>query len=51
LVLDFFAGSGTTGVAAAELGRNFVMVDSHPESIEVMKSRFADIPDVRFEAC
>ncbi len=54
LVLDFFAGSGTTGVAAAEAGRDFVLVDSHPESINVMKARFAnmpDMPDVRFEAC
>jgi site-specific DNA-methyltransferase (adenine-specific) len=27
-VLDFFAGSGTTGVAAAQAGRSFVLVDS-----------------------
>jgi site-specific DNA-methyltransferase (adenine-specific) len=40
LVLDFFAGSGTTGAAAAELGRNFILVDQNPESIEVMKQRF-----------
>lgn len=40
-VLDFFAGSGTTGVAAKELGRNFVLVDQNPESIEVISSRFA----------
>ena len=26
-VLDFFAGSGTTGAAAAELGRRFVLAD------------------------
>jgi site-specific DNA-methyltransferase (adenine-specific) len=39
-VLDFFAGSGTTGAAALELGRNFVLVDSNPEAIEVMKQRF-----------
>ena len=40
-VLDFFAGSGTTGVAALELGRNFLLVDSNPEAIEVMRKRFA----------
>ncbi len=40
LVLDFFAGSGTTGVAALELGRRFVLVDNNPEAIEVMKRRF-----------
>ncbi|MFM6971343.1 MAG: DNA-methyltransferase, partial [Rhodoluna sp.] len=33
LVLDFFAGSGTTGAVAAELGRKFILVDQNPESI------------------
>lgn len=40
LVLDFFAGSGTTGAAALELGRRFLLVDSNKEAIEVMKARF-----------
>jgi site-specific DNA-methyltransferase (adenine-specific) len=40
LVVDFFAGSGTTGVAAMELGRRFLLVDANPEAIEVMKKRF-----------
>lgn len=49
-VLDFFAGSGTTGAAARELGRRFVLVDQNPEAIEVMRRRFADAePAVRFE--
>ena len=39
LVLDFFAGSGTTGVAALELGRKFCLVDSNPEAFEVVKGR------------
>lgn len=39
LVLDFFAGSGTTGAAAQELGRRFFLVDENPEAIEVMKNR------------
>ncbi|MDI2098381.1 DNA-methyltransferase [Ruicaihuangia caeni] len=38
-VLDFFAGSGTTGAVAAALGRRFVMVDSNPQAIEVMRRR------------
>jgi len=38
-VLDFFAGSGTTGAAALELDRRFVLVDSNPEAIAVMTSR------------
>ena len=39
LVLDFFAGSGTTGAAAAELGRRFILVDRNPESIAVISQR------------
>ena len=38
-VLDFFAGSGTTGAAAKELGRRFVLVDENPEAIAVMRAR------------
>jgi site-specific DNA-methyltransferase (adenine-specific) len=38
-VLDFFAGSGTTGFVANELGRKFILVDQNPESIEVIKMR------------
>ena len=38
-VLDFFAGSGTTGAVAAALGRRFVMVDRSEESIAVIRSR------------
>ncbi|WP_025156295.1 DNA-methyltransferase [Leifsonia aquatica] len=48
-VLDFFAGSGTTGAVAAALGRHFLLVDSNPEAIAVMRERFArDERDVRF---
>jgi site-specific DNA-methyltransferase (adenine-specific) len=47
-VLDFFAGSGTTGAVAAELGRRFVLVDSNPEAIAVMRERFAAVPHVAF---
>ncbi|MFI5084969.1 MAG: DNA-methyltransferase [Actinomycetales bacterium] len=41
-VLDFFGGSGTTGAAAAELGRKFVLVDRNPEAIGVMRARLDD---------
>ena len=40
-VLDFFAGSGTTGAVAQQLGRRFVMVDENPEAFAVMKSRLS----------
>lgn len=49
LVLDFFAGSGTTGAACAELGRRFLLADNNPEAIEVMRGRFDGMPDVVFE--
>jgi len=38
-VLDFFAGSGTTGEAAFRNGRNFVMIDQNPEACALMKKR------------
>ena len=38
-VLDFFAGSGTTGAVAEKLGRRFVLIDENPEAIEVMRNR------------
>ena len=44
-VLDFFAGSGTTGVAATSLGRSFVLVDQNPQAIDVMRSR---LPEAEF---
>ena len=39
-VLDFFAGTGTTGVAAEKLGRTYTMIDISKEAVNVMKSRF-----------
>ena len=40
LVLDFFAGSGTTGEASHRQNRQFIMVDDNDQAIEVMKKRF-----------
>ena len=51
VVLDFFAGSGTTGAAALDAGREFILVDVHAEAIAVMKRRFRGVSDVRFEGC
>jgi site-specific DNA-methyltransferase (adenine-specific) len=39
VVLDFFAGSGTTGVVANMLGRRFVLVDQNSEALEVIRQR------------
>lgn len=47
-VLDFFAGSGTTGAAALEHECNFLLVDQNPEAIAVMRRRFEGA-DVAFE--
>jgi site-specific DNA-methyltransferase (adenine-specific) len=38
-VLDFFAGSGTTGAVASRMSRKYVMIDSNPEALEVMTRR------------
>jgi site-specific DNA-methyltransferase (adenine-specific) len=48
LVLDFFAGSGTTGAAALELGRRFLLVDNNQEAFEAMQKRFEGHDDVEF---
>ena len=39
--LDFFAGSGTLGAVAAQLGRHYVLIDSNPEAVEIMRARLA----------
>ena len=40
-LLDFFAGSGTTGEAAARNGRRFLLVDESAEAVKVMRKRLA----------
>jgi site-specific DNA-methyltransferase (adenine-specific) len=47
-VLDFFAGSGTTGVSCLELERRFILIDNNPQSLEVMAKRFQDFPDIQW---
>jgi site-specific DNA-methyltransferase (adenine-specific) len=46
LVLDCFAGSGTTGQACLALDRRFILVDNNPEALEVMARRFAGVPGI-----
>ncbi|MDA8277128.1 MAG: site-specific DNA-methyltransferase [Actinomycetota bacterium] len=38
-VADFFSGSGTTAVAASEMGRRFIVSDVNPKAIEVTSTR------------
>ena len=40
--LDFFAGSGTLGAVAAQLGRRYVLIDCNPQAIEVMHARLGE---------
>jgi site-specific DNA-methyltransferase (adenine-specific) len=39
IVLDFFAGSGTTGEAAAIEHRNFILVDNNKKAVEIAAKR------------
>ena len=39
LIVDLFAGSGTTGVAASGLGRRYIMGDGSPVALATMRSR------------
>jgi site-specific DNA-methyltransferase (adenine-specific) len=49
LVLDFFAGSGTTGEAAAKHGRRFLLIDDNSIAIEVMEKRLARFIQSRWD--
>jgi site-specific DNA-methyltransferase (adenine-specific) len=41
--LDFFAGSGTLGVVAARLARHYVLIDSNPHAVEIMRARLRHV--------
>lgn len=49
LVMDLFAGSGTTLASAQSLGRRFVGVDKSPLSMQVIRRRLRDA-NVSYEA-
>jgi DNA modification methylase len=49
LVADFFAGSGTTLVAAQKLGRRWIGCDAGPAAIHAAKKRLAGLPSAAFE--
>ncbi len=48
LVVDFFAGSGTTGAACLESDRRFLLVDDNPEALAVMAARFGERSDIEW---
>lgn len=41
-VLDFFAGSGTSGAVATKLGRKTILVDNNEKAVDVMRVRLPD---------
>lgn len=47
IVADFFCGSGTTGVVAKELGRNYIMCDINPKAVEVSEERLGKLKTIR----
>lgn len=42
VVLDYFGGSGTTAEAAAQLGRDFVLVDASEDAVQIAAHRLRD---------
>ncbi len=50
-VMDFFAGSGTTGAVAQQLNRRFLLADNNPKAHQVMQTRLktnSSTPEVNF---
>lgn len=45
-VLDPFAGSGSTGVAASREGFDCILMEAEPEYIEFLQNRFAEDKDI-----
>ena len=43
LILDPFAGSGTTGVACRNLNRNYILIEKEPEYIDIINKRLNTI--------
>ena len=50
LILDNCAGSGTTGVAAENLGRNSILIEKEPKYCEIIRKRMANRQTTLFEA-
>jgi len=41
-ILDFTMGTGTTGVAALKLGRNFIGIEKEKKWFDIAKERMKD---------
>ncbi|MDA7968861.1 MAG: site-specific DNA-methyltransferase [Gammaproteobacteria bacterium] len=46
-VLDFFAGSGTTGAAALRNDRKFLLIDKSRDAVTIMRQRMAGIASAK----
>lgn len=45
VVLDPFLGSGTTAIAAKQLGREYIGIEREKEYVEIAEARIKSIPD------
>ena len=48
VVLDPFAGSGTTGLAALAEGRHPILIEKEPEYVRIIRHRLADPVQLTF---
>ena len=48
LVLDFFAGSGTTGASCLQSDRNFILIDNNESALQVMAKRFRGYSNIEW---
>lgn len=47
-VLDFFAGSGSMGESCIKMKRNFILIDSNQQALEVMAQRFSGVENIEW---
>jgi site-specific DNA-methyltransferase (adenine-specific) len=50
LVLDPFAGSGTTGLAAHDEGCDYLLIEQDPDYVDIARARLGDSLDDRHDA-
>ncbi len=48
IVLDPFAGGGSTGVACKNLNRNYILIEKEPEYIKICEERIKAVPESLF---
>lgn len=48
-VLDFFAGSGTTGEACEKHNRNYILIDNNKDAIDIMAKRLPKAEIVKYD--